>query len=77
MPKTATRTANLGHVSGTLAEQLAYLNSPAAIDAEIRWHERAIAGGDTSAATRQLLADWRAVRRAQSRLALGEELADD
>lgn len=59
---------SLGRVSGALAEQLAYLNSPAKIAGEIRHHERAIADGDTSPETRALLADWRRVKAAQARL---------
>ena len=66
---------NLGKVSGQLAESLAYLNSPAAIDGEIRRLERARAEGDTSEATRVQLADWRAVREAQRRL-VGREAGD-
>jgi hypothetical protein len=58
----------LGRVSGSLAEQLASLNSPAAIAGEIARLEEAIKGGDASAATRVLLKDWQAVARAQRRL---------
>lgn len=54
-----------GRVGGDLAEALAYLNSPARIDGEIRRLERAIGAGDTSEATATLLADWRAVKAAQ------------
>ncbi len=57
-------TTNLGRVGGEIAASLAYLNSPARIDAEIAHHERAVAA----------LADWRAVREAQRRL-LAEEAA--
>jgi putative ubiquitin-RnfH superfamily antitoxin RatB of RatAB toxin-antitoxin module len=67
-------TTSLGRVGGAVAESLAYLNSPAAIDGEIRRLERAQAGGDRTEATRALLADWRAVREAQRRL-LAEEAA--
>ena len=59
---------SLGRVGGALAESLAYLNSPAAIDGEIRRLERAQAAGDRSEATRAQLADWRGVRAAQARL---------
>ena len=58
----------LGRVGGAVAESLAYLNSPAAIDGEIRRLERAQAGGDRSEATGTQLDDWRAVRVAQARL---------
>ncbi len=61
-------TAQLGRVGGQLAESLAYLNSPAAIEGEIRRLERAQAAGDRSEATRVQLADWRGVRAAQARL---------
>ncbi len=61
-------TTNLGRVGGEIATSLAYLNSPARIDAEIAHHERAIAGGDSSEVTRAQLADWRGVRAAQARL---------
>jgi hypothetical protein len=63
-------------VGGAVAESLAYLNSPAAIDGEIRRLERPQAAGDTSEATRVLLAAWRAVRAAQRRL-LGAAAAGD
>lgn len=59
------RNNDLGHVSGTLCEALAWLNSPAAIASEISALERAMAQGDISEATRALLRDWRAVQRAQ------------
>ena len=68
-------TTNLGRVGGELAESLAYLTSPARIDAEIAHHERAIAAGDTSAATAAQLADWKAVREAQRKL-VGKEAGD-
>lgn len=68
MPETTTRPANLGRVGGSLAESLAWLNSPAAIRGEIGRLEAAVAGGDTSEATTTLLRDWQAVRRAQARL---------
>jgi len=64
----------LGNLGAALVESLAYLNSPARIDAEIAHHERAVAAGDSSEATRAQLADWRAVREAQRRL-LAEEAA--
>jgi len=51
------RTTDLGRVSGTLCEALAWLNSPAAIAGEINTLERARAGGDNSEATRALLSD--------------------
>jgi hypothetical protein len=60
--------AALGRVHGDLADSLAYLTSPARIDAEIAYYERAIAAGDRSPETAALLADWRAVREAQRRL---------
>ena len=63
---------SLGRVGGAVAESLAYLNSPAAIDGEIRRLERARADGDSTEATGALLVDWRAVRAAQRRL-VGEE----
>ncbi len=62
---------DLGRVGGELAETLAWLNSPAAIAGEIARLERAQAEGDRSEATRALLADWRAVRKAQERLMAG------
>ena len=71
---TTITTTSLGRVGGELATSLAYLNSPARIDAEIAHHERAVAAGDSSEATRAQLADWRAVREAQRRL-LAEEAA--
>ena len=64
----ATMTTNLGRIAGEVAEAFAYLTSPARVDGEIRRHEAAVAAGDTSAATAQLLADWRAIRDAQRRL---------
>jgi hypothetical protein len=67
------RPATLGRVGGQVAESLAWLNSPAAIDGELRRLERAQAGGDSSAATGALLADWRAVQAAQARLVTKEE----
>ena len=67
-------TTNLGRVGGEIATSLAYLNSPARIDAEIAHHERAVAAGDSSEAVRAQLADWRTVREAQRRL-LAEEAA--
>ena len=63
--------ANLGRVDRTLAESLAWLNSPAAIAGEIARLEVLEWQGDRSDATRALLADWRAVRRAQERLMAG------
>ncbi len=65
-------TTSLGRVGGAVAESLAYLNSPAAIDGEIRRLERAQAGGDRTEATRVQLADWRAVKAAQARLVTQE-----
>ncbi len=67
-------TTNLRRVGGEIATSLAYLNSPARIDAEIAPHERAVAAGDSSEATRAQLAGWRAVRETQRRL-LAEEAA--
>ena len=67
MPETKTR-PNLGRVGGSLAESLAWLNSPAAIAGEIRALEAAIREGDETEATRALLGDWRRVREAQRRL---------
>ncbi len=64
--------AGLGRVGGTLAEALAWLNSPAAIAGELAQLERAQRDGDDSDATRTLLADWRAVQRAQ-RAIVGEK----
>ncbi len=73
----ATRTRrtgpDLGRVSGTLCEALAWLNSPAAIAHEIAALERAQVAGDTSEATRVLLADWRAVQRAQATLVQSDD----
>ena len=63
------RRADLGRVDGTLAESLAWLNSPATIAGEIARLEAAQHDGDDSEATRAQLADWRAVRQAQSALA--------
>ena len=63
---------SLGRVGGAVAESLAYLNSPAAIDGEIRRLECAQAGGDGTEATRALLADWRLVKAAQARLVAQE-----
>jgi len=61
-------TNDLGRVFGTLADALAWLNSPAAIAGEISTLERAQAQGDSSEATRVLLRDWKAVQRAQASL---------
>jgi len=63
----------LGRVDTALTEALAWLNSPAAIANEIARLEAAQHDGDDSEATRALLADWRAVREAQGRLAAIEE----
>jgi hypothetical protein len=63
--KWSTKRSSIGRVGGTLAEALAWLNSPAAIAGEIAQLERAQRDGDDSDATRVLLADWRAVQRAQ------------
>jgi hypothetical protein len=62
------RRPDLGRVSGSLCEALAWLDSPAAIAGEIAALERAQAQGDTSEATRVLLRDWRAVRQVQATL---------
>lgn len=62
------RTTDLGRVSGSLCEALAWLTSPAAIAGEISALEQAQSAGDTSEATRVLLRDWRAVQRAQATL---------
>jgi len=62
------RTTDLGRVSGSLCEALAWLTSPAAIAGEISALEKAQATGDTTEATRVLLRDWRAVQRAQATL---------
>ncbi len=62
------RRPDLGRVSGSLCEALAWLTSPAAIAGEISALERAQAGGDASQATRVLLRDWQAVQRAQATL---------
>lgn len=63
---------NLGRVTGELAEAYAYVLSPAAIEGELRRHAAAIAAGDTSPATLQLLADWEEVKRTQARLVGGQ-----
>lgn len=60
--------ATLGRVGGQLAEQLAWLNSPATIAGELARLEAAQAAGDTSPETAAQIADWRAVRDAQARL---------
>lgn len=65
-------TTNLGRVGGELAEALAWLNSPARIAGEIARLEQARSGGDLSAETAQLLADWREVQAAQARLVGGQ-----
>ena len=62
---------DLERVGGELAEALAWLNSPATIAGEIARLEEAQRQGDHSDATRALLADWRAVRKAQERLTAG------
>ena len=64
---------DLGRVSGTLAEQLAYLNSPAAIEGEIGRLEAAIRQGDETDEVWTLLRDWEAVRDAQRRLLAKDE----
>ncbi len=61
-------TTTLGRLGEALAESLAYLNSPARIDAEIARLEAAVAAGDASEGTRAQLADWKAVQAAQARL---------
>lgn len=66
MVSTNRRTLDLGRASDTLAEALAWLNSPAAIAGEINALERAQAGGNGSEATRALLRDWRAIQRVQA-----------
>ncbi len=58
----------LGRVGGELAESLAWLNSPAAIEGELRHYAAAVAAGDTSPATAQLLADWRTIQSTQARM---------
>jgi hypothetical protein len=63
----------LGRVSGELAEQFAYLNSPAAIAGEIARLESAIRGGDATTETHTLLRDWREVRAAQRKLLVVQE----
>jgi len=68
-------TTNLGRVGGEIAASLAYLNSPARIDAEIAHLETAVRAGDTSEATKVQLADWRAIRDCQRRLMAGEDAA--
>ncbi len=65
---TYTRTPDLGRVTGELAEQLAWLSSPAAIAGEIAALERAQTAGDRTEATRALLRDWRTVQRTQAHL---------
>lgn len=62
------RRPDLGRVSGSLCEALAWLNSPAAIAGEISALERAQASGDTTEPTRVLLRDWRSVRQVQATL---------
>ena len=64
-------TTYLGRVGGELAEAFGYLTSPARVDAEIRHYAAAVAAGDTSPATAQLLADWRAIQEAQRRIVGG------
>ncbi len=67
-PKRTQSAPDLGRVGDSLAEALAWLNSPATIAGEISALERAQAQGDTSEATRVLLRDWRAIQRAQATL---------
>lgn len=67
-PKRPQSAPDLGRVGDSLAEALAWLNSPAAIAGEISALERLQAQGDTSEATRVLLRDWRAIQRAQATL---------
>jgi len=77
---TRTRRAgpDLGRVDHALCEALAWLNSPAAIAAEISALERAQAQGDTSEPTRVLLRDWRAIQKAQATLVqLGDETNEE
>jgi len=62
------RRPDLGRVSGSLCEALAWLNSPATIAGEISSLERAQASGDTTEPTRVLLRDWKAIQRAQATL---------
>jgi len=62
------RRTDLGRVSGSLAEALAWLTSPAAIAGEISALERQQAAGDTSEVTAVLLRDWRAIQKAQAGL---------
>ncbi len=62
------RTIDLGRVSGSLAEALAWLTSPAAIAGEISALERLQAQGDISEPTRILLRDWKAIQRMQATL---------
>lgn len=60
-------------MGGEVAEALAWLNSPAAIAAEVRRLEAAILAGDETEAARALLADWRAAQTAQRRLVAAQE----
>ncbi len=67
-PKRPQSAPDLGRVGDSLAEALAWLNSPATIAGEISGLERQQAAGDTSAATAVLLRDWRAIQKAQAGL---------
>ena len=68
--------ANLGRVDRTLAESLAWLNSPAAIAGEIARLEAAQHDGDDTERTRAMLRDWRAVRQVQATIVtLAEDAA--
>lgn len=62
-----------GRVGGAMAEALAWLHSSATIAGEIARLEAAQRAGDRSEATGVLLADWRAVQRAQVKLVGGDK----
>jgi hypothetical protein len=69
--------AALGRVSGALAEQFAYLNSPAAIAGEIARLESLVRGGEATHETHALLTDWRAIRKAQRKFLAAQEGGDE
>ncbi len=67
-PKRPQSAPDLGRVGDSLAEALAWLNSPASIAGEIVALERLQAQGDTSEVTAVLLRDWKAIQKAQAGL---------